>query len=95
MAVELGTLRGGTMASEKPLAAVTCTAPVNIAVIKYCECRGPAWDGDGRERGRVRGGRALIRRRAPSCPPGASTDGETEAQGGARRWSGVAARSFA
>ncbi|KAI2580092.1 mevalonate diphosphate decarboxylase [Homo sapiens] len=23
------------MASEKPLAAVTCTAPVNIAVIKY------------------------------------------------------------
>lgn len=26
------------MASEKPLVAVTCTAPVNIAVIKYCEC---------------------------------------------------------
>uniref|UniRef100_H3BRZ1 Mevalonate diphosphate decarboxylase n=1 Tax=Homo sapiens TaxID=9606 RepID=H3BRZ1_HUMAN len=25
------------MASEKPLAAVTCTAPVNIAVIKYLE----------------------------------------------------------
>lgn len=28
------------MASEKPLVAVTCTAPVNIAVIKYCECTG-------------------------------------------------------
>lgn len=26
------------MASEQPLVAVTCTAPVNIAVIKYCEC---------------------------------------------------------
>lgn len=27
------------MASEeKPLVVVTCTAPVNIAVIKYCEC---------------------------------------------------------
>lgn len=28
------------MASEKPYLAVTCTAPVNIAVIKYCECAG-------------------------------------------------------
>lgn len=28
------------MASEKPVVTVTCTAPVNIAVIKYCECMG-------------------------------------------------------
>lgn len=25
------------MASEKPTVVVTCTAPVNIAVVKYCE----------------------------------------------------------
>lgn len=28
------------MAAERGLAMATCTAPVNIAVIKYCECRG-------------------------------------------------------
>ncbi|KAG8508171.1 Diphosphomevalonate decarboxylase, partial [Galemys pyrenaicus] len=34
-----GARRVWAMASEKPFAAVTCTAPVNIAVIKYCEWR--------------------------------------------------------
>lgn len=28
------------MAPENPVVIVTCTAPVNIAVIKYCECMG-------------------------------------------------------
>lgn len=28
------------MATERGLAMATCTAPVNIAVIKYCACRG-------------------------------------------------------
>lgn len=28
------------MAAERGLAMATCTAPVNIAVIKYCECHG-------------------------------------------------------
>lgn len=28
----------GGMAEERGMAVVTCTAPVNIAVIKYCEC---------------------------------------------------------
>lgn len=28
----------GSMAAERGTARVTCTAPVNIAVIKYCEC---------------------------------------------------------
>ena len=33
---------GSAMAEERALAIVTCTAPVNIAVIKYCEYRRPA-----------------------------------------------------
>lgn len=33
---------GSAMAEERSLAMVTCTAPVNIAVIKYCESRRPA-----------------------------------------------------
>jgi hypothetical protein len=41
--VGLGTRRDLVMASEKPLVAVTCTAPVNIAVIKYCECHLLGW----------------------------------------------------
>lgn len=41
--------RGG-MAEERGMALVTCTAPVNIAVIKYCECgaAGPCRAGPGR-----------------------------------------------
>lgn len=33
----LGSLCSSAMASEKPIVVVTCTAPVNIAVVKYCE----------------------------------------------------------
>lgn len=49
------------MASEKPQdLVVTCTAPVNIAVIKYCECWNqgshPGWDrGVGLEAGVITG----------------------------------------
>lgn len=39
-AVGWGRKCSSAMASEKPYLAVTCTAPVNIAVIKYCECAG-------------------------------------------------------
>lgn len=55
------------MASEKPLVAVTCTAPVNIAVIKYCECAGVgAADGEAEA---PRGGWWLVRVRSGDSPP--------------------------
>ena len=48
---ELGSRCFSAMASEEPVEVVTCTAPVNIAVIKYCEWRasgGGMWGPCGR-----------------------------------------------
>lgn len=73
----LGSQYSSAMASEKPLVAVTCTAPVNIAVIKYCECAGrglhggrqPGVGGRWKRRGAV-GGPYTVVSAAPSRPPG-------------------------
>lgn len=63
------------MAEERALAVVTCTAPVNIAVIKYCESRRPA---GGWRRLSRRPGRSLGAAEPPGAgagPGGAETPG--------------------
>lgn len=44
------------MASEKPIVVVTCTAPVNIAVVKYCEW----WAREAQDLGALRTGKLRL-----------------------------------
>lgn len=54
----LGSLCSSAMASEKPIVVVTCTAPVNIAVVKYCEW----WAREAQDVGALRTGKLRLGR---------------------------------